>query len=208
MRKLYWMPGTCALAVHVALEQIAKPYSNEKVDRNDLRSPAYLAINPMGVVPTLLENNTPLVEVAAILLHLTDAEPDSDLGPAVGHADRFELYRWLSFLSGTVHPHFWPFFAPARYIASEQHFDAVKQAAAQRVYGDWDVIDAHLSRREWLVGQSPTVADALLLPMARWGMLLERPTRNWSNIQSHLARVSEWRPAAAALAAQGLKAPT
>ena len=92
--------------------------------------------------------------------------------------------------------------------ADGRHFDAVKHAASQRVYGDWDVIDAHLSRRDWLVGQSPTVADALLLPMARWGALLERPTRNWSNIQSHLARVSEWRPAVAALAAQGLKAPT
>jgi glutathione S-transferase len=203
-RTLYWLPGTCALAIHVALEQIGRPYANVKLERSELRSAPYLAINPMGVVPALIEDGTPLVEAGAILYHLTDREPDAALGPPPGHADRAEFYRWIAYLSGTVHPHFWPFFFPSRYAAPEEMHPAVKTAAQLRVYGDWDLIDAHLKTREWLVGSAPTVADGLLLPMARWGMRLERPTTSWPNITAHLKRVSAWPPAARALKAQGL----
>jgi glutathione S-transferase len=51
-RRLYHMPGTCALAVHVALEWVGKPYEAINLPRDQLRSPEYLAVNPMGVVPT------------------------------------------------------------------------------------------------------------------------------------------------------------
>jgi glutathione S-transferase len=203
-RTLYWMPGTCALAIHVALEAIGKPYGSRQVERSALRSPDYLAINPAGVVPTLLEDGVPLVEAGAILLHLTDSEPEAALGPPVGHPDRAQFYRWIAYLSGTVHPHFWPFFFPARYAAPQSMHDAVKAAAQERVYSDWNILDAHLATREWLLGRAPSAADALLLPMARWGFRLQRPTSEWPNITSHLRRVSAWPPAAAALKAQSL----
>ena len=66
------MPGTCALAVHVALEQISVPYQATLVNRDELKSASFLALNPSGVVPTLLEDGRPLIEAGAILLHLTD----------------------------------------------------------------------------------------------------------------------------------------
>lgn len=204
-RSLYWMPGTCALAIHVALEKIGKPYGNMKVERSELRSPQYLAINPMGVVPTLTENGIPLVEVGAILFHLTDSEPAAELGPTVGQANRAAYYRWIAYLSGTLHPHFWPFFMPSRYAEPEEMHAAVKSSAEQLINRDWDLIDTHLATQDWLIGDGPTAADDLLLPMARWGMKLRRPTTEWPNITAHLKRVSEWPPATRALNEQGLE---
>lgn len=206
-RTLYWMPGTCALGVHVALEQIGAPYKAELVARDALRSPEYLAINPMGVVPALAEDGVVHVEAGAILLHLTDAAPEANLGPPVGDPDRPAFYRWIAWLSGTLHPHFWPFFFPARYAEPEAMHGEVKAAAERRVQGDWDLLDAHLATRDWLVGDAPTAADGLLLPMARWGLGMSRPTTEWPHITAHLRRVLDWEPAARALAAQGLSRP-
>lgn len=206
-RALYWMPGTCALAVHVALETIGAPYKAVQVPRDQLRSPDYLAINPMGVVPALIEDGTVHVEAGAILLHLTDGEPGAGLGPPVGHPDRPAFYRWICYLSGTVHPHFWPFFFPARYAAPDDMHEAVKAAAEARVFGDWDLIEAHLGTRDWLVGDGPTAADGLLLPMARWGLGLSRPTTEWPRLTDHFRRSLDLAPAQRALGAQGLARP-
>jgi glutathione S-transferase len=203
-RTLYWLPGTCSLAIHVALEWIGAPYEAVQLERSQLRSPEYLAINPMGVVPALIEDGRPLVEAGAILLHLTDSHADLPLGPPVGDPQRSEYYRWIAWLSGTVHPHFWPFFFPARYAEPESMHAAVRTAAEIRVQGDWDLLEARLDGRDWLMGDKPSLADGLLLPMARWGLRMSRPTTEWPRLTAHLQRVSAWAPGAAALAAQGL----
>jgi len=203
-RRLYYMPGTCALAVHVTLEWIGKPYEAINQPRDQLRSPEYLAVNPMGVVPTLVQDGAPLVEAGAILSTLTDCEPDAKLGPAIGHKDRAEFYRWIAFLSGTLHPHFWPWFFAARYAEPEEMHDAVRAAAIQRIEGDFDVINTHLANRAWLVGDAMTAADALLFPMARWGLRLPRPTTSWPHLDAHLERMNANPGAQAALKAQGL----
>lgn len=203
-RTLYWLPGTCALGIHAALEMIGAPYAARRLERSDLRAPEYLAINPMGVVPTLVEDGVVHVEAGAMLLHLTDTVPEAALGPPPGHADRAAFYRWIAWLSGTLHPHFWPFFFPARYAEPEAMHEEVRAAAGRRVAADFDLLEAHLQGREWIVGDAPTVADGLFLPMARWGLRLERPTTQWPAVTAHLKRVTAWGPGARALAAQGL----
>ena len=203
-RRLYYMPGTCALAVHVALEWVGKPYEAINQPRDQLRSQDYLAINPLGVVPTLIQDGVVLVEAGAILLTLTDLEPDAALGPLVGHKDRAEFYRWIAFLSGTLHPHFWPWFSAARYAEPEEMHDAVRRAAALRVEGDFTMINEHLATRRWLVGETRTAADTLLLPMARWGLRLPKPTTAWPHLIAHFERISADPGVQAAMKAQGL----
>lgn len=204
-RTLYWMPGTCALAVHVALEQIGAPYKSAAVGRDEIKSPSYLALNPSGVVPTLVENGEPLVEAGAILLHLTDLHSGSGLGPAVGEPERMEFYRWIAFLTGTMHPHFWPFFFPERYAAPPEMHAEVLLAAQKRIAADWVMIEAHLEGRDWLVGDAPTVADGMLLPIARWSMRLDSPPTNQPQLAAYLTRLEAWPPAVRALAAQDLQ---
>ncbi len=204
-RNLYWMPGTCALAIHVALEQIGAPYQATQVGRDELKSPAYLALNPAGVVPTLVEDGEALVEAGAILLHLTDLSPGAGLGPMVGEPGRIEFYRWIAFLTGTMHPHFWPFFFPERYAAPSEMHAEVLIAAEKRIAADWDMVADHLQGRQWLVGDTPTAADAMLLPIARWSMRLSTPPTSSAPLSTYLGRLENWAPATRATQAQGLE---
>src|SRR5258708_3175121 len=71
MLTLYFAPGTSSFAVHIALHEIGVPFEGKPMSfKNDLRSPAYLALNAEGKVPTLLVDGRPLTEVAAILHYL------------------------------------------------------------------------------------------------------------------------------------------
>ncbi|WP_136658945.1 glutathione S-transferase family protein [Nitratireductor sp. XY-223] len=188
--KLYSAPGTCATAMHIALEWAGAPYEVEHLDFQGMKSPEYLKLNPAGVVPTLVDAGTPIVEGAAILLYLTDKLPQAGLGPQPGDADRQELYRWLVFLSGTLHPYFWPHFMPMRFTTDENGHDAVREASHQLVAKAFTIIDDHLEGRTWLVGEERSVADAFLYAMASWGYGLAKPTGEYRNIHALMMRLS------------------
>jgi len=180
--KLYYMPGTCALAIHIVLEWTGERYEDEEVERGMLQSPAYLALNPSGVVPTLVDGDRVLVEASAILLHLADTHPRHELIPPVGMPERYDAYRWVVHVGGTLHPHFWPYFAPGRYTTNPAHEADVRTAAEALIGKDFDVIDRQLAGRRFILGDRKSIADAYLFPMARWGYRLKRPTAAYANI--------------------------
>ncbi len=188
--KLYSAPGTCATAMHIALEWIGEPYDVEHLDFQGMKSEAYLKLNPAGVVPTLVDDGEALAEGAAILLHLADKYPGAGLGPRIGDKDRQELYRWLVFISGTLHPYFWPHFMPMRFTTDEAGHDNVKAASHLLVDKALTIIDRHLEGRQWMVGDSRSVADAFLYPMASWAYGLEKPMTEYPNIHALMTRLS------------------
>jgi glutathione S-transferase len=180
--KLYSAPGTCATAMHIALEWIGEPFEVEHLDFAGMKSPEYLKINASGVVPTLVDGDLALPEGMAILLHLVDQHPDANIGPAFGSKDRTELHRWLVFISGTLHPFFWPYFMPMRFTTDETGYDAVKAASQLQVGRILTQIDDHLEGRDWMVGDTKSVADAFLYPMANWAYGFAKPTSEYKNI--------------------------
>ncbi|MCP4382145.1 MAG: glutathione S-transferase family protein [Hyphomicrobiales bacterium] len=188
--KLYSAPGTCATAIHIALEWIGEAHEVEHVGLKTMKSPDYLKLNPAGVVPTFIDSDQTLVEAAAILLYLTDKYPGAGLGPAVGAPDRQELYRWLTFLTATLHPYFWPHFMPMRFTTDPHGHDAVKTASRILVDKALTVIDQHLEGREWLVGDTRTVADALLYPLASWAYAFEKSTAAYANIDRVIRKLA------------------
>ena len=103
-----------------------------------------------------------------------------------------------------MHPHFWPFFFPERYAAPPEMHAEVLLAAQKRIAADWVMIEAHLDGRNWLVGDGPTVADGMLLPIARWSMRLDSPPTGQPRVAAYLTRLEAWLPAVRALAAQDL----
>ena len=151
--KLYSAPGTCGTAMHIVLNWIGKDFEVEHLDLAGLKSPDYLKLNPAGVVPTIVDGDGPLSEGLAILLKLVDDNPDADIGPAKGEDGRDQLYRWLAFISATLHPFFWPYFMPQRYQPDAEQHPAVRQAAQERVAYAFDVIEAHLTDNQWLLGE-------------------------------------------------------
>jgi glutathione S-transferase len=205
--KLYYMPGTCALAVHIVLEWIGAPYEDEEVERSKLKSPEYLALNANGVVPTLIDGTRALVEASAILMHLADTYPARELIPPVGTAERYDAYRWVVYFGGTLHPHFWPYFAPGRYTTNAEHESEVRAAAELLIGKDFELIDRQLSARRFVLGDRKSIADAYLFPMARWGYRLKKPTSAYGNIHRFVESMAADPGVRAAMARHRMGAP-
>lgn len=180
---LYWRPGTASMAPHAALGEIGADYELRLIEREEAQAdPEYRALNPWGVVPTLVdqEHGRVLTESAGILLHLGDRYPEARLAPA----DRVDYYRWLAFLTNTIQPAILRFFYPERYGGGEE-VSAAAAAEAQRAF---DVVEEALDGREWLAADHRTGADLFLFMVTRWGRRLEPPAWDRPRLREHFLR--------------------
>ncbi|HEY9841908.1 MAG TPA: glutathione S-transferase family protein [Candidatus Obscuribacterales bacterium] len=208
MISLYYMPGTCSLAEHIVLEWLGLPYESRKMSREELKSTSYLRLNPSGVVPTLVIDEQVHTENAAIMLYLAGRYPQL-WGDSWDEAARTTLTRWLIFITGTLHPHFWPVFAPQRYTTdpAREAQIKVKAAAAALVAKDFRQLEAGLSGRNFLGGQQPSMADAMLFPMLFWGYGLQQPTPVFPNLAGLFRRMLKDPAVQQALGIHELKIP-
>ena len=201
--RLHYLPGTAAMAPHAALAEIGVPYELVRVERDDGQvSEEYLALNPWGKIPTLEDGDLVLTESAAICLYLAEKFPQARLAPAAGTRERAELYRWLLWLSNTVQMAQMRHFYPERYGR-----EGVKEAADAELAGHYDLLDAHLAGRAWLVGDERTIADFFLFMLTRWGRFLEPPAWERANLRAHWLRTLELPGARRVLEEQGLELP-
>jgi len=187
--KLYYLPGTCALAVSIVFEWAKIDHESIRMERADLKSDWYLKINPQGVVPTIEKSDGHLSEVAAILLDISDECPE--LTGEAKKKERGELYFWLNFLSGTLHPHYWLFFNPHRFTMNEDkkaHQD-IKLKGIELVKKDLCFIEEHLGKTSFLLGETHSIVDALLFPMARWGYMFEGGTADFPNLDKYIKKL-------------------
>ncbi len=160
--KLCYMPGSCALAPHIALHWIGRPFEIWKIDRELLQDPQYLKINPLGKVPALIEDDgATLTECGAILTYLAEKFPEARLGPGEGLRARYEMNRWISHLGGNVHPAFYPFFLTARYHPDPAQHPAVKEQAQAQIYRQMDLMERQTAGRDWVLRGGRRVVDGL-----------------------------------------------
>ena len=195
MYTLYYSPGAASLVVHWLLIEIGARHELRKLDlqAGDHKRPEYLAVNPGGVVPTLLVHGEPLSESAAIVLHLVDAHPSFGLAPEPGSIERGRYYQWLLYLANTLQPAFRTWFYPAE-AAGEAHAETAKDLARQRVEACWDRIEAHLAKRgPYLLGASASAADFHLTMLMRWSRNMPRPATQWPQLAA-LAQRMKARP--------------
>jgi glutathione S-transferase len=168
------------MAPHAALAEIGVDYELVRIERDEAQTDAaYLALNPLGVVPTLVDGDLVLTESAAILLYLADRYPEARLAPR----DRAQYYRWLVFLTNTVQMTMLRVFYPERYGG-----EAVRQVAAAEAARHFDLIDRTLNGREWLVAEHRTGADLFLFMVTRWGRRLEPPAWDHAHLRAHFLR--------------------
>jgi len=101
--KLYYYPGACSMAVHIALREAGIPFDLDKVDLAKKRAASgedYAKVNPKGYVPALrLDDGQILTEVAVLLQYVADLKPASGLAPKAGTIERYRLMEWLNFIS-------------------------------------------------------------------------------------------------------------
>jgi glutathione S-transferase len=200
--RLYWIPGSAAMAPHAALAEAGADYELVLVERDDTGQspPAYVALNPSGRVPTLVDGELVLTESAAILLYLADRFPQSRLAPPIG--ERAELYRWLVFLTNTVQTGLLRFLYPERYGD-----ESVRTIAATELRQLFERIDGALAGRDWLVGDGRTAADLFLFMLTRWGRHLDPPAWDLASLRTHFLRTLELPGVRKMIDEQGLEPP-
>ena len=203
--KLFSMPGTCALSVHIVLEWIGVPFDVAVMNRGDNRLPAYLAINPAGQVPALrLDDGTVLTEAAAILPFLAERYPEAGLGSDDSALGRYRLAQLLSFLTGEVHVAFKPFFMPQRFLADETQFTALKATAFVTLAPLLAMLEARLGPNTYILEDRRSVADAYLYILLRWVENAPDGLSPYPALSRFRARMEADPAVARALAKQGM----
>jgi glutathione S-transferase len=186
--KLYYFPGACSLADHIVLEWIGIPYETVKMDHASTKSPAYLALNPNGTVPLLVDGDFVLSQNAAILYYLAERYPDARLlgdGTSRGRAD---VLRWLGLLNSDVHPAFKPLFKPSRFHPDASLTSVIADTARTHVREYLELINARLQGRDWLVN-GRSIADPYLFVLLRWTLRFDIDLEGLANLERFFERM-------------------
>ena len=213
MLHLHYAPGNASMTPHMLLEELGVPFELKLVDRDNgaHKSPAYLKMNPNGLIPVFVEGGLVLYETAAIVLHLVDTHPAAGLAPAVGTAERAQFYKWLMWLSASLQPQFSIYFYSGRYVAPGNASGAaeVRAAIEKRIEGLIDQIDAQLASHggPWLMGERFSALDPYALMMCRWTRNAQRPARTLPHIGPFLQRVLARPAVQKVFATEGLSQP-
>ncbi len=190
MYTLYYSPGACSMAIHIALIEIGAEFTLENVSIKEgkNRTSEYLKINPRGSVPTLVEDENAIREGGAMLIYLLDKH-QNPLLPKSGIA-RAKALEWLMFCNSTLHPAYSVLFSAMRVLKDKAATDPFFIAASERVQKLWDEVDTHLAKNDYLAGSECTAGDILMTVIANWGGSLPQPPSFGANVKRLLKNVS------------------
>ncbi|MGQ2995289.1 MAG: glutathione S-transferase family protein [Hydrogenophaga sp.] len=199
MIQLHFYPSTAAMVPHIVLEELGVPYERVWVDRahDAHKSPEYLALNPNGLIPVLVDGDLVLYETAAICLHLADTHPHAGLMPALGSPGRAHAYKWLMWLTNTLQATLIVYFYPHRWVEEGSAAqDEVRAVAKRRVGELLDQLDAELARHggPWFMGEAYSLLDAYVFTLCRWTRHFSddspvRPARERAHLGPYLQRM-------------------
>lgn len=208
MYVLHCSPDSASLVVRMILEELDLPYEARWIDRTDgtLASPAYRALQPLGLIPALETPDGVMFETAAILLWLADRHPEAGLAPSVSDPARGDFLKWLFFTSTNLHPNLLHLFYPER-TAGPEAVPALLTHARARIAGFLTLLEtAAAATPDWLAPDRATLLGYYLGMLLRWlgSFPADDPLRvdlaQYPALQRVLAHV-ETRPAAQSVAA-------
>ncbi|HET9384588.1 MAG TPA: glutathione transferase GstA [Gemmatimonadales bacterium] len=198
--KLYYSPGACSLAVHIALRELKYKFDLDRVDLAAKKTESggdYLSINPKGYVPALqLDDGTMLTEVGVILQYLADQKPRRGLAPKPRTPERYKLMEWLTFISSEIHKALGDFFNPK--MTPEW-----REAKLDRLGKRFDYLERALGSNEHLMGEF-SIADPYLFTVLNWAKRHDVDLANWPNLQSFIQRMADRNTVKKAMKAEGL----
>lgn len=170
MIRLFYAPGTCALASHLALEQAGARYEAQRMDFGaaEQRSPAFLAINPKARVPALATDRGVLTETPAILAWIAQTHPQAGLAPVDDPFEFARLQAFNSYLCATVHVAHAHGRRAARWADDPAAQAAMQRKVPQTMGECFALIEEHLFAGPWTMGERYSVADAYLFTVASW----------------------------------------
>jgi glutathione S-transferase len=203
MLKLYYTPGTCALATHIALEEAGASYETVRIDfaTNGQKSAAYLAVNPKARVPALVTGDGVLTETPALLAYVAQLFPAARLAPtepfAFARAQAFNSY-----LCSTVHVAHAHKGRGARWTDDAAAIESFKKKVPQTVAECFDLIERDMFAGPWVLGEAYSVCDAYLFTIERWLEGDSVDIARFPKVAAHFQRMMARPAVARVLAAQ------
>jgi glutathione S-transferase len=167
---LYYAPHTCALASHIALEDAGASYTLKRIDfgNNEQQSPAYLDVNPKGRVPAMVTPRGILTETPAMLAFIAQSFPQAWLAPLADPFAFAQLQAFNSYLCSTLHVAHAHRMRGHRWADEAASFVDVQRKVPRSVGACYDMIEAHMFRGPWVMGEAYTIADPYLFTLAQW----------------------------------------
>jgi glutathione S-transferase len=198
--KLYYSPGACSLASHIALEEVGATYEVEKVNLKDKVTETgadFRAISPRGAVPTLaLDGGEVLTEGVAIMQYVMDSAKPGAL-PAAGTLGRARVQEALNFVATEVHKNYSPLFYGLEGAAKDAQFKTLESRLA--------VLEGRLADgRDYLTGAEFSPADGYLFTVTNWSKMFAHDLAAFPKIEALRARVAARPAVQAAMRAEGL----
>jgi glutathione S-transferase len=206
MLKLFYAPGTCALASHIALEEAGAEYETVRLNfaNNDQRKPEYLKVNPKGRVPALVTDKGILTETPAILAFIAQSFPKAGLAPL---SDPFAFGRvqaFNSYLCSTAHVNHAHLTRGSRWADEPSSLEDMKRKVPKNVGDSFALMEEEMVEGPWVMGSSYTICDPYLFTLSGW---LERDgvdIARYPKIHDHHKRMAE-RPAVKKVRAEWAK---
>ena len=194
---LFWGPGTCAIGIHLLLEELGRPYRTVELDVHGgaTHTQAFLRINPKGKVPTLIrEDGSVLTEFGAIATWLGFIDENRALLPSDAESGA-RIAETLAFVEGTIHGQGFgrimrpDLFAPQDLLHGTLGVgqSSVKQQGQDLAEQGFQILAKQMGKDDFAIGNSFTIADAALFYVERWAQQYELKLP--SALASHLARL-------------------
>lgn len=202
MLTLYYSPGACALASHVALEEAGAAYDGVAIDlkKGEQKTPEYLAINPAGVTPALKTGQGVITQNSAILAYLAQMFPAAGLAPIDDPYAFARFNAFNGFLASSLHP------ALGRVLFSRPPLEGeARVQATDMALAKLDLAEG-MVEGPWVFGGAHTASDGYLMVFSRWARQADLLDKGrFPRLNAHLD-VTQARPAVLrALAAEGIK---
>ncbi|CAE6769225.1 Glutathione S-transferase GST-6.0 [Paraburkholderia aspalathi] len=199
--KLYYSPGACSLAVHIALREAGLDFDTIKVNLQTHKlanGDDYYAISPRGYVPLVeFDDGSRHTEGAALLQYIADLAPERALLPPAGTPQRFEAVAWLTYISTELHKTFSP------WLWHQETAESTKLECRVKLATRFNELEGVLTSRDYLTGQY-SVADAYAFTVLSWARMLSVDLGPYPQLSAYLARVAARPKVREAMVAEGL----
>lgn len=199
--KLYYAPGACSLASHIALHETGQAFDISKVDlktHTTEHGEDFTKINPYGYIPALrLDNDVVLNEGVAILQFIADKSSAVKLAPDNGSFERYKLQSMLTFINSELHKMIGGLFNPTL-------SDEARQALVARIESRLNTFSDQLGDDKFAVNNQYSVADAYLFTVTNWLKLFKIDINRWPKLAAHSAMMFQRTAVQAAMKAEGL----
>ena len=206
MYQLYYAPASAAFAPQMVLEEIGAEYRLVEVDisTDKPRDPKFLALNPNGWVPVLVDGELVMHESAAIVMYLADRHPEAGLAPPVGDALRGRYYQWLVYMADCLQVAYQMNYYPERHSTVAAHSPDVVAMARQRLERVWGYMDEALDPGPYLLGTVFSACDLYVYMLTTWHPEGDGFLERLPNVARCVERVARRRAVRRAMKSHGL----